>query len=274
MIRFVYRKERLWNVYQALWCFLIFIVNNLIFFFVVLKVSFQEFVARPFWFYTAVLLILLLADSLYTPYITKSLCKPRWLVDLCIWLLVLLSFTLPNEEITSFLGLAITIRIYDAVYLKEMLFDLCRKNYWLYKISIVGKIVYMILLYGHVTGCIFYAIEMILLNNQYFGEFALNPNNYYQGTSFLTKDSCWPSLPSTCSKTSIATSTQCTTSSPSSPPSPSGTSSARTTSRMYLLLTQAYMMILIIMSTITISIIIEQMYIIFRRKKNRYLQLL
>ena len=43
---------------------------------------------------------------------------------------------------------------------------------------------------------------------------------------------------------------------------------------MYLLLTQAYMMILIIMSTITISIIIEQMYIIFRRKKNRYLQLL
>lgn len=39
-------------------------------------------------------------------------------------------------------------------------------------------------------------------------------------------------------------------------------------------LTKAYVMILIIMSTITISIIIEQMYIIFRRKKNRYLQLL
>lgn len=64
-----------------------------------------------------------------------------------------------------------------------MLFDICRKNYWLYKISIVGKIVYMILLYGHVMGCIFYAIEMILLNNQYFGEFSQNPLNYYQGTT-------------------------------------------------------------------------------------------
>lgn len=53
--------------------------------------------ARPHWFYTAVLLALLLADSLYTPYITRNLCKPRWLVDLAIWLLVLLSFTLPNE---------------------------------------------------------------------------------------------------------------------------------------------------------------------------------
>lgn len=59
--------------------------------------SFQQFVARPHWFYTAVLLTLLLADSLYTPYITRNLCKARWLIDLGIWLLVLLSFTLPNE---------------------------------------------------------------------------------------------------------------------------------------------------------------------------------
>ncbi len=56
-----------------------------------------------------------------------------------------------------------------------------RRQYWLYKIYIIGKIVYMILIYGHVTGCIFYALEMVLLNNQVFGEFALNPNNYYQG---------------------------------------------------------------------------------------------
>lgn len=33
-------------------------------------------------------------------------------------------------------------------------------------------------------------------------------------------------------------------------------------------------MILIILSTIVISLIIEQMFVIFRRKKNRYLQLL
>jgi hypothetical protein len=65
---------------------------------------------------------------------------------------------LPQEEYTSFLGLAISIRIYDAIYLKDMVFDIARKNYWLYKISIVVKIVYMMVLYGHITGCIFYAL--------------------------------------------------------------------------------------------------------------------
>ena len=158
MIRFVYSKQRLWNVYQAFWCFLAFIVNNLIFFYVVLKCCFQEFVQRPPPALTTIILLLLLADSLYTPYITKNIRNGRWLLDVLIWILVLLSVTLPNEQVTSFLGLAITIRIYDAVYLKEMLFDIARKSYWLYKISIVGKIVYMMIIYGHVTGCIFYAI--------------------------------------------------------------------------------------------------------------------
>lgn len=78
---------------------------------------------------------------------------------------MLLAVTLPREEYTSFLGLAIAIRIYDAIYLKDMVFDIARKNYWLYKISIVGKIIYMMVLYGHITGCIFYALEMVLLNN-------------------------------------------------------------------------------------------------------------
>jgi hypothetical protein len=32
-----------------------------------------------------------------------------------------------------------------------------------------------------VTGCIFYALEMVLLDREVFGSFALNPNNYYQG---------------------------------------------------------------------------------------------
>lgn len=39
-------------------------------------------------------------------------------------------------------------------------------------------------------------------------------------------------------------------------------------------LRQIYVMILIILSTIVISLVIEQMYIIFRRRKTRLLELL
>lgn len=81
-----------------------------------------------------------------------------------------------------------------------MVFDITRKNYWLYKLSIVVKIVYMILLYGHITGCIFYALEMVLINNQSFGLFAENPLNYYQGTPIDIQDSCWHTHLSICSK--------------------------------------------------------------------------
>ncbi len=223
MIRFIYRKERLWNAYQAAWCFLIFIVNNLFFFYTVLKCSFQHYVKTPPLALVIILLLILLADMAYTPYITKKLFNIRWIVDLIIWMLLMLSFALPDENTACFLGIPMLIRIYDAIYLKEMLFDLVRRRYWLYKVSIVAKLVYMMLIYGHVMGCIFYALEMILINNETFGPYAENPNNYYQGILLITQANCLPTPPSTCSKTSTDIPTLCITSSPLSPPSPSET---------------------------------------------------
>lgn len=128
-----------------------------------------------------VLLIFLLADVAYTPYATKNICNVTWLVDLLAWILVLLSFYLPDQATTSYLGLAISFRIYDAIYFKEMLFDMVKRSYWAYKICIVVKIVYMMIIYGHVIGCIFYAVEMYLLDRQVFGPIELYPDNYYQG---------------------------------------------------------------------------------------------
>lgn len=96
MIRFVYSKERLWTVYEAIWCFLIFFVNNIIFFYIVLKASFQDFVPRPPIAISIIFLILLLADCAYTPYRTKEILHPRWIVDFIIWICVLLAMVLPN----------------------------------------------------------------------------------------------------------------------------------------------------------------------------------
>jgi len=96
---------------------------------------------------------------------TKKIFGIRWIIDLIIWISVTISFCLPDEIIASYVGLSIVIRLYDVVYLKEMLFDMVKSNYWVYKIYIILKIVYWIIVFGHVTGCIFYALEMYLLNN-------------------------------------------------------------------------------------------------------------
>lgn len=96
MIRFVYSKERLWNIYEALWCFLIFLVNNLIFFFVVIKITFRDYVARPPWYVVIIGMLLLLADISYTPYKTKNICSRIFMVDMFVWIMVLISFFLPS----------------------------------------------------------------------------------------------------------------------------------------------------------------------------------
>lgn len=64
-----------------------------------------------------------------------------------------------------------------------MAFDLVKRTYWLYKVYIVTKIIYLMLLYAQVAGCIFYAIEIILLEMEYFGSFSENPLNYYHGNT-------------------------------------------------------------------------------------------
>jgi hypothetical protein len=46
-----------------------------------------------------------------------------------------------------------------------MLFDIVRRYYWVYKIYIIIKITYWIVVYSHIIGCIFYAIEMNLLES-------------------------------------------------------------------------------------------------------------
>jgi len=73
------------------------------------------------------------------------------------------------EPWAIYLGLPCVVYLYDIVYLKEVLFDAVRRNYWVYKIYILLKISYWIILYAHVIGCIFYAIEDYLISVQYFG---------------------------------------------------------------------------------------------------------
>lgn len=81
------------------------------------------------------------------------------------------------------MGLSVTLNLLDIIYLKELMFDLVRRTYWLYKFYIIFKIVYWIILYGHVIGCIFYAIDIYLIDRQYFGPLAENPSSYYHGIS-------------------------------------------------------------------------------------------
>jgi len=118
MIRHVYAKSRLWNGYQAFWCILVFLVNNIYFGYITLKVSFQPFVPNLPWPISVAIFLILLTDTLYTPVVTQKICGFRWILDFIICIFVLLSLFIPNSNVAGYLGLAITIRLYDVIYLK------------------------------------------------------------------------------------------------------------------------------------------------------------
>jgi hypothetical protein len=161
----------LWRGHQAFWCILVFLVNSLAFWYIVLKCCFRTLCPRPPAAVRGVALFLILADRIY-PLLSRS--KLSWLfaVDLVVWLLLLLSLVLPDENVVCFMGLAVAVNLLDILYLKELMFDMVRRIYWVYKIYIIVKIVYWIILYGHVIGCIFYAIDIYLIDQEYFGPFA------------------------------------------------------------------------------------------------------
>lgn len=162
MIRLIYRSEKLWHWPQALWCLLIFLLNSLLFSYIILKCTFQIYCPRPPLPLTITILLLILIDRLY-PLTRKLQITLTFALDIVIWILVLLSMVLDDENVVCFMGLAVIVSLWDGMYVKEVMFDLVRRKYWLYKTYIIFKILYWIVMYGHLIGCIFYAIEAHLL---------------------------------------------------------------------------------------------------------------
>ena len=87
------------------------------------------------------------------------------------WFMLLLALFLPDKPVdyVSFLGIPSFMYLYDAAYLKEILFDLVRRRELVYKGYIIVKIAYWIIMYAHFIGCIFYLIDAYLISTEYFG---------------------------------------------------------------------------------------------------------
>ena len=105
------------------------------------------------------------------------------LVDFLVLFCLVLSFSLYSLfKNMVFLQVVALFKLHDVLYFNVMVYNLVRKHTTLLKIYVLAKISYLIILVGHVLGCIFYAIDNYLIKIQYFGSLAENPNLYYQGS--------------------------------------------------------------------------------------------
>ena len=117
----------------------------------------------------AVLFTVLLADLVADIYISQSVLFLRIGVNLCIIVLLFLSWVL-NNQIIFYFSASVFIRFPEVVYFSDIIRDQLRgKKPALYKLYVLLKIIYMMAVVGHVTGCIFYAIDESLIKAQYYG---------------------------------------------------------------------------------------------------------
>ncbi len=106
------------------------------------------------------------------------------MLDFIILITLTVSFTISsinNNSWAIYLQVLVLIKIKDVFYFKRIVYELMKHDRITFRLFTILKIIYFIVLIGHITGCIFYLIDNTLIEKQYFGSLAENPDLYYQG---------------------------------------------------------------------------------------------
>jgi hypothetical protein len=108
--------------------------------------------------------VLIGIDVIINIFMTRKPFRIAILVDFLVLFCLVLSFSLYSLfKNMVFLQVVALFKLHDVLYFNVMVYNLVRKHTTLLKIYVLVKISYLIILVGHVLGCIFYAIDNYLI---------------------------------------------------------------------------------------------------------------
>lgn len=108
--------------------------------------------------------VLIGIDVIINIFMTRKPFRIAILVDFLVLFCLVLSFSLYSLfKNMVFLQVVALFKLHDVLYFNVMVYNLVRKHTTLLKIYVLAKISYLIILVGHVLGCIFYAIDNYLI---------------------------------------------------------------------------------------------------------------
>ena len=190
MIRVVYNRPELYTVWRVVWASLLFLAINYIVFISFMNVCFENLaISQP----VPLLVIafsLMAVDLLIQVFMTRKPLTIGNVIDVVVIFCLVLSFSLFGLfKNLVFLQVVALLKLQDTGYYNIMVYNMVKKHGTLLKVYVVLKISYWVILFGHILGCIFYALDNYLIQTEYFGPLALNPNLYYMGS-----EHCFTSL--------------------------------------------------------------------------------
>lgn len=190
MIRVIYNQPELYTVWRVSWTSLLFLAINYIVFISFMNVCFENLAINQPVPLLVIAFCLMAIDLLIQVFMTRKPLTIGNVIDVVVIFCLVLSFSLFGIfKNLVFLQVVALFKLQDMGYFNIMVYNLVKKHGALLKIYVVLKISYWVIIVGHILGCIFYALDNYLIQTEYFGPLALNPNLYYMGS-----EHCFTSL--------------------------------------------------------------------------------
>lgn len=164
---------------RVLLCSIVFMDLTIFFFLAFMNICFDTIVSHPPLWLMAILFTIMALDLVAELYF-KRRPSLAFVMNLMIMVLLILSWTVENQW-ALYLSALVLLRFPEIVKFNEIMQGIVRSNYHLFQFYTLAKITYMMLVVGHVLGCIFYAIDNTLIKAEFYGSIEENPSLYYQG---------------------------------------------------------------------------------------------
>lgn len=101
---------------------------------------------------------------------TKKLLTVDNILDAIVIFCLILSFSLYGlYKNFVYIQIVALIKLKDIFLINQMLYNMSNQYNFIYKSYVIIKIVYWIILVGHILGCLFYALDIYLIKIEYFG---------------------------------------------------------------------------------------------------------
>ena len=163
MIWKIHKHRRFVTKLELAFSFVMFLILTYLFFFVFLNICFESIVSNPSIPVLAIVFLIMVSDIVMDAYFSGTVLATTVLLNTAIMIFLIASLYVDNVVI-FFFSATILLRLPEIVLWNDIIRDQLKgKHKTLFKIYIIAKILYMMALLGHITGCLFYLLDQTLI---------------------------------------------------------------------------------------------------------------
>jgi hypothetical protein len=166
MIRVIYNKPEHYSLKNIAWTSLSFLSITYLVFIAFMNVCFENLGTKQPIPVLFICLSITAIDLGVKVFMTRRPFTAGNIIDVTVLFSLIISFSLYYSNAYKnlvFIQILTLLKMKDTIYFNIMLYELVKKNNFVFKCYVIIKIVYWIIVVGHLLGCTFYAVDNYLI---------------------------------------------------------------------------------------------------------------